>query len=77
MSKEDDKKEGELSPEQSALAKKFFVALGFLGLALAIVAAEYFVPIEYLLFLVLALGLLSVTWSSLMGLRKSGLQRPQ
>lgn len=76
MSKEADKKEGELTPEQSALAKKFFVAFGFLGIAILIIALEYFVPIEYLLVAILAIGLLMVSWSTSREARKDAL-KPQ
>ena len=75
MSKEVKKREGELTPEQSALAKKFFVAFGFLGIAILILALEYYVPIEYLLVGVLASGLLIVSWSTLRGHRKNALQQ--
>lgn len=58
-----ERKEGELSPEETALAKKFFVSFAFLVVAVSIVAAEYVIPIEYVLVTVVMLGIVVTVWS--------------
>jgi hypothetical protein len=60
LDKTNERKEGELSPEEAALAKKSFVAFAFLLIAVSIVAAEYFIAIEYVLVLILAFGMIGV-----------------
>ena len=56
----DDSKEGELSPEESALAKKFFVALGFVIIAIIIVALESFMSLPYVLLGVITMGVILI-----------------
>lgn len=51
-----DRKEGELSAEEAALAKKFFVAFGFIITAAVIVGIESFVDLPYVLFGVILVG---------------------
>ena len=54
------KKEGELTAEEAALAKKIFLGFGFLGLALVIVAVVSLIPVQYVFTTVIVLGLLVV-----------------
>jgi hypothetical protein len=54
------KQSDELSPEQSALAKKIFVAFGFLGIAIVIIVLDIFLPIEYVVIAIVAIGLAAV-----------------
>lgn len=59
------RKEGELSPEEEAVAKKIFVAFGFLGLALVITAVVSLIPVQYVLPVIIAVGIVAVVRSEL------------
>lgn len=58
-----DRKEGELSREETVLAKKIFVAFGFLALALVIAAFDSFVPVLYVVVSVIAAGVILIVRS--------------
>lgn len=64
MSDSIDKKEGELSSEEAALAKKFFVALAFVVVAVSIVGLESFIDLPFVMFGVIAIGVAAVLRSS-------------
>lgn len=59
------RKEGELSAEEAAIAKKIFVGFGFLGLALAITALVSLIPVLYVLLGIVIFGVLVVVRSDL------------
>lgn len=55
-------KEGELSEEDAAVARKFLIALAFLAVAVLILILEVFVPIQYVVFGVSVLGTIGVVY---------------
>ncbi len=55
-----DRKEGELSAEESLLAKQFFVALGFILSTVVIVGFESFVDFPYVILGVIIVGAIVV-----------------
>lgn len=65
LPKDTERKEGELSSEEAAMAKKIFVGFGFLGLSLAITALVSLIPVQYVLPVMMTLGVLAVIRSEL------------
>ena len=59
------RKEGELSAEEAAIAKKIFIGFGFLGLALPITALVSLNPVLYVLSAILLVGVIAVVCSDL------------
>ncbi len=65
MTDRSQKKEGDLSAEDAAIAKNVFLGFGFLGLALVIIALVSIIPVEYVFTSVIFLGLVVVIRSDI------------
>lgn len=72
LAAEERRKEGELSQNEAAIAKKIFVAFGFVALALVVFVLDTFFPVAFVLTSVVIVGLILVTRSELSSAQEKG-----